>query len=173
MGGTRNRYLACQIAKIEPTFQDWLGEGSPLQWAISEIMVRRHLTSSQRAVVVSPVGSLLKYYASRHNRPHSCCNSSPACSELVPNHSPCHRRGHLMAARCRLGDFLIGLTHETCRSQRMGIVAESRPAAAWRVHGRRLTMPPSPIPEKKNGTLAAAPLGTGGKVFRPPYPFPK
>ena len=47
----RNRLEACKIAGITPTFKEWDAEGSPLAWAIAVNLVRRHLTSSQRAVV--------------------------------------------------------------------------------------------------------------------------
>ena len=45
----RNRYLACKIAGVKPRFVQWSGSGSPLQWVISENLVRRHLTASQRS----------------------------------------------------------------------------------------------------------------------------
>ncbi len=32
-------------------FVEWQGKGSPLRWVISDNMVRRHLTSSQKAVL--------------------------------------------------------------------------------------------------------------------------
>jgi len=44
----RNRLAACRIAKVKPRFVEWDGTGSPLQWVISENLIRRHLTSSQR-----------------------------------------------------------------------------------------------------------------------------
>jgi len=47
----RNRYLACEIAGVEPRFVEWDGTGSPLEWVVSVNLVRRHLTSSQRAVI--------------------------------------------------------------------------------------------------------------------------
>ena len=40
----RNRWLACKIAKVKPTFVQWNGSGSPVAWVISENFVRRHLT---------------------------------------------------------------------------------------------------------------------------------
>ena len=47
----RNHYLACGMAGVEPRFVEWQGKGSPLQWVISDNVVRRHLTSSQKAVL--------------------------------------------------------------------------------------------------------------------------
>ncbi len=56
----RNRWLACRIAKIKPTFVQWKGQGSPVAWVISENLVRRHLTSSQRAVIALDILPMLE-----------------------------------------------------------------------------------------------------------------
>lgn len=55
----RNRLLACRRAGVEPRFTPWRGTGSPVTWAISTNMVRRHLTSSQRAVLALDLLPLL------------------------------------------------------------------------------------------------------------------
>ncbi len=47
----RNRYRACLKAGVEPRFQEWDGKGSLVEFAISLNVKRRHLTSSQLAVV--------------------------------------------------------------------------------------------------------------------------
>jgi hypothetical protein len=47
----RNRLLACRRAGVKPRFVQWRGTGSPLAWAISANVQRRHLTASQRAVL--------------------------------------------------------------------------------------------------------------------------
>lgn len=47
----RNRLLACRQAGVQPRFTQWRGTGSPLAWAISANLQRRHLTASQRAVL--------------------------------------------------------------------------------------------------------------------------
>lgn len=51
----RNRYRACQELKITPQFRTWKGSGSPLAFVISLNLTRRHLTSSQKAVVALEV----------------------------------------------------------------------------------------------------------------------
>jgi hypothetical protein len=61
----RNRYLACPMAGVEPRFTEWDGEGSPLEWVISENMVRRHLTSSQRAVLAHDLLPMLEKEAKK------------------------------------------------------------------------------------------------------------
>ena len=64
----RNRYLACPMAGVEPRFSEWDGEGSPLEWVISENMVRRHLTSSQRAVLALELLPMLEQEAAERMR---------------------------------------------------------------------------------------------------------
>jgi hypothetical protein len=64
----RNRYLACPMAGVKPRFVEWQGPGSPLQWVISENMIRRHLTSSQRAVLALELLPLLEQEAKNRTR---------------------------------------------------------------------------------------------------------
>ncbi len=59
----RNRQIACGMAGVLPRYVEWDGDGSPLQWVISENMVRRHLTSSQRAVLALELLPLLEQEA--------------------------------------------------------------------------------------------------------------
>jgi len=51
----RNRYRACLELQIAPQFRTWQGRGSPLAFVISLNLSRRHLTSSQKAVVALEV----------------------------------------------------------------------------------------------------------------------
>ena len=64
----RNRYLACSMVGVKPRFVQWDGTGSPLQWIISENLVRRHLTSSQRAVIAHDLLPLLTEEAKERQR---------------------------------------------------------------------------------------------------------
>jgi len=47
----RNRYRACTELGIEPEYRTWNGEGSLVTFVVSLNLHRRHLNSSQRAVV--------------------------------------------------------------------------------------------------------------------------
>jgi ParB-like chromosome segregation protein Spo0J len=53
----RNRHRACEIAGVDPTFDEYLG-GDPLQFVISHNLHRRHLTESQRAMIAASVANL-------------------------------------------------------------------------------------------------------------------
>lgn len=49
----RNRLAACRLASVPPRFVEWDGEGSPTVWVLSKNLHRRHLTSSQQALVAA------------------------------------------------------------------------------------------------------------------------
>ena len=53
----RNRYEACRISGVEPTFETFDG-ADPLKAVISLNLMRRHLDESQRAVVASRVANM-------------------------------------------------------------------------------------------------------------------
>lgn len=56
----RNRYRACIELGIEPKYTNYRGTLSPLEFVISKNLHRRHLTSSQRAVLALDVLPLLE-----------------------------------------------------------------------------------------------------------------
>lgn len=47
----RNRQRACLIAGLTPTYTEWTGTGSVVQWVLSRNLHRRHLTNAQRSIV--------------------------------------------------------------------------------------------------------------------------
>ncbi len=64
----RNRLAACKIAKVKPRFVEWDGQGSPVEWVISENLIRRHLTASQRAIIAFDLLPLLEEEAKGRQR---------------------------------------------------------------------------------------------------------
>lgn len=54
----RNRYRACKLVGVEPRFRDFNGDGDPIDYIISVNVKRRHLTASQKAMVVDKFASL-------------------------------------------------------------------------------------------------------------------
>jgi len=64
----RNRLAACKLAGVEPRFVEWEGEGSPTEWVISQNLFRRHLTSSQKAVVAYQLLPVLEKEAKDRQR---------------------------------------------------------------------------------------------------------
>ena len=49
----RNRLRACEIAGVPPRFVEWVGCGSVSSWIFSFNLHRRHLTTSQRAMLAA------------------------------------------------------------------------------------------------------------------------
>ena len=54
----RNRYRACLKVGTEPRFRDFNGDGDPIDYIISVNIKRRHLTQSQKAMVVAKFANL-------------------------------------------------------------------------------------------------------------------
>lgn len=55
----RNRFAACEALGVEPHFQEWNGKGSLVQFVVSLNLNRRHLTSSQKAVIALDIEKYL------------------------------------------------------------------------------------------------------------------
>jgi hypothetical protein len=54
----RNRLLACERAGVEPRFQTWDGDGSPIARVVSLNEKRRHMTPAQLALVGAKITNL-------------------------------------------------------------------------------------------------------------------
>ena len=64
----RNRYRACQQLGIEPDTRVWDGVGSLVAFVVSLNLQRRHLTSSQKAIVAIDVLPMLEVEAKERQR---------------------------------------------------------------------------------------------------------
>jgi hypothetical protein len=56
----RNRLLACLRVGAEARFERWKGTGSPVTWLVSMNLHRRHLSSSQRAMIAARALTVLE-----------------------------------------------------------------------------------------------------------------
>ena len=55
----RNRYAACELAKVKPTFKEFDGDESKLlEFVVSANLRRRHLNESQRAMIAASVANM-------------------------------------------------------------------------------------------------------------------
>ena len=64
----RNRYRACKELGIEPKLRAWSGQGSLVQFVLSLNLHRRHLSSSQKAVVAVDILPMLEEEAKERQR---------------------------------------------------------------------------------------------------------
>jgi hypothetical protein len=90
----RARLEACRRAGAAPRFTEWDGEGSPLEWLVSENVGRRHLGPSQRAMIALGLMPLLEDEArqglrARRGRPKK---SAHQCALFSKNGRPRARR---------------------------------------------------------------------------------
>lgn len=54
----RNRYRACEVANVEPIYQEWDNGGDPRTFVISKNLHRRHLNESQRAMIAAQIANI-------------------------------------------------------------------------------------------------------------------
>lgn len=81
----RNRYLACVELGIAPAYRTWDGRGSLVTFVVSLNLHRRHLTSSQKAVIAHDILPMLEAearvrYAETVGRPSKSSERIPPIS---------------------------------------------------------------------------------------------
>lgn len=77
----RNRFEACQLAGIKPTFMPFHSDLSPTEWVLSMNAKRRHLTPSQKAAAGVASLPLLEAEAAVRRRATQNNKSDP---EIIP-----------------------------------------------------------------------------------------
>jgi N6-adenosine-specific RNA methylase IME4 len=71
----RNRYRACIEAGVEPKYQEWSGEGLLVAFVVGLNLNRRHLTSSQKAVIAVEMLPFLEADAKERQGIRNDCTS--------------------------------------------------------------------------------------------------
>jgi len=79
----RNRYRACQQVGVIPDYQEWDGKGDLLRLILSMNLKRRHLNTSQRALIATELANM-----QRGNQPNVSIDtfksvSQPEAAELL------------------------------------------------------------------------------------------
>ena len=70
----RHRYRACQQLGVEPAIIEWNGSGTPEAYVLSKNLHRRHLTTSQRAVVGARLATLVQ--GQKKAKAQNCASSA-------------------------------------------------------------------------------------------------
>src|SRR5260221_1610734 len=83
----RNRYNACLETGVEPRFREWNGNGSLVEFVVSLNLHRRHLTSSQRAMIGTDVEERLAKEAEEKERQRKTTLEIFPKSDLKPIHA--------------------------------------------------------------------------------------
>ncbi len=140
----RSRYKACKLARVKPRFVEWAGTGSPTEWVISQNLIRRHLTSSQRAVVALELLPLLEAEAKERKR-LSCGRGKKSVQKL--GHSSINGRAAESAARITHSNLFYVTSAKTIKKQAPELIDDIRDG--------RLTIPDAnllaklPRPQRK------------------------
>ena len=77
----RNRYRACLAAGVEPEFRTFRGPGKAFQYVISANLHRRHLTTSQRAMIAAKIATLDQ--GARTDLAENSAMSQPEAAKLL------------------------------------------------------------------------------------------
>ena len=155
----RNRFKACEIAGVEPEFSnDYVMEPHEIgPWVISHNLHRRHLTTSQKAMVGQGYLTFLKDEAKkRQGARNDLKDISPKSDESLP---PTESRSDVQAAK------LVGVGKNSIRDA--DFVAQNDPELAQQVRDKKVTVSaaakrireslnpkPEPTPEEQAEKLA-------------------
>lgn len=77
----RNRLRACEMAQVEPRFDEWDGSGSPLTFVLARNLHRRHLNESQRAMIAARARELFAEEATASEAAHQFGSSQESTTE--------------------------------------------------------------------------------------------
>jgi N6-adenosine-specific RNA methylase IME4 len=135
----RNRYIACMDLGIEPQYRQWDGRGSLVGFAVSLNLKRRHLTSSQRAMVALEVEKQLGVEA-KANLVTSTGGKNPQPFQKVEKAEPIHAAEQAAA--------IVGTNRQYVIDAKR--IAREAPELVEKIRSGELT-----IPEAKKGIRRA------------------
>lgn len=141
----RNRYAACRLVGVEPRFREWDGCGSLVGFVVSLNLHRRHLSSSQRAMVATDIEPLLaaeaKERMARGGR--AAAPGRPAAdkgTEILPDLSPPTPITSAPSGEAREQAAKLVKTNARYVSDAKKLVADA-PALAEKVRAGEITIP--------------------------------
>lgn len=136
----RHRYRACQGLGIEPRFREWDGSGSLVQFVVSLNLHRRHLTSSQKAVVALDIERLLAEEAKERQRlAAAATNAKLGRGETLPQKNAGASRGE---ARVQAA-AIVGTNRQYVSDAKR--IAEEAPEVLEKIREGRLALPEAKV----------------------------
>ena len=146
----RNRYKACCELNVKPITKEWSGNGSLLSFVISLNLHRRHLTSSQRAVI--SLDALAMFEDEAKERQLSALKQNSTVREIFPQ-----RTEESGKARDKAAELFQTNSHYVSDAKQ---VKEKAPDLLERVREGTLTLPQAKREVVKMERRDAPPLPT-------------
>jgi protein gp37/ParB-like chromosome segregation protein Spo0J len=83
----RHRYRACMELGIEPAFEDWQGGSAVVEYVLSENLLRRHLTASQKAMVATRAMEYHRAEAAKRQKESGKLGGAPTIKQRLTEES--------------------------------------------------------------------------------------
>jgi ParB-like chromosome segregation protein Spo0J len=145
----RNRLRACEMVGVAPRFEFWTGEGSPTEWVVSQNLHRRHLSTSQRALIAAELVPMFEKEA--HARlATSTGGAEPRPRENLPEAEKGRAR-EKAAQAVNVSDRTVAAAVKVTREAPIEVVAAVR-RGDLSVHAAEKQIPPTkikPLPKRK------------------------
>ncbi|MGB4258336.1 MAG: DNA methyltransferase [Phycisphaerae bacterium] len=129
----RNRYKACIEAGVEPSFRTWDGEGSLVRFVVSLNLHRRHLNSSQRAIIGAKMLPMLEEEAKERQRDHG--GTAPGKKHLSKSLDKCSRDGLAAQQAAKIAGTNRQYVSDAAK------IVETKPELADKVLAGQMTIP--------------------------------
>jgi len=156
----RNRHRACIEAGKEPHFKTWYGEGSPVAFVVSMNLYRRHLTSSQCAMIATDALPMLEAEAKKRQGTRTDLLNFP---ETIPE----SEQGE---ARDQAATLFQTNPHYVQDAKN---IAQKAPDLAEQIRAGKMTIPQAKRELTKRTKVEAPPLVGKYRIFYadPPWKY--